>query len=258
MPYGRKRYSSKRRFRRGKPSLFKKPTVRRNRNRLYGLSKQVARLSRVSAMRSVINRYNYTDQFDCAEPYTVRTLTDPTAYTAVFGPTDTFDARKRWNSLKFSMDWQITCGNEPAIIDYTVFILSLKGTSANTTMQRCGQSLSTMATGVDYETLNGHAFVNPAIYNIHYVKRMSTVMQAQVAGETLLVKNLTDTQKRYYTKVSWKKRIGTGLQPSEFINVSKDSIPDHTKLWFVIFNNNAQDLEFPVCNVNVIWSLSTI
>lgn len=253
MAYGNKRYGRRRYNPRKKK--FKRSFKR---NSIRTLSKKVYRLARVSSMRKVVNRYSYTDQYSLVSPYIARTLTDPVSYTAVFGPTDTFDARKRWNSLKFSLDFQITVGNEPNIIDYTVFILSLKGTTANTTMMRCGQDLASMQTGLDFEILNGSAFINPNVYQIHYVKRLSLGVSDVLAGEDFKSKNIYDVQRRYYHKVPWKKMIGSGFQHTAFIDTPKDSIPDHAKLWLVIFNNNLQDLEFPTCRINCIWSLSTL
>ncbi len=264
MGYGRKRAYGPRRYGRKKyrKAMFKRPSTRINRNNVYSLSKRVSSIARQVRSRAIIARFNYAQNVTLSGVYTAVTLSDPTAYEKVFGTTEAFETRKRFDSIKFNMDMVFECGSEPAQVDYTVFILSLKNSTANTVISECGEDLNTgtgLVTGKHYETLDGHAFVNPNMFQIHYVRRFSTVMSATVAGQTLLVKNLGDTHKRFYKKISWPRRISTGVQPSSFNSIPKSAIPDMGKLWIVAFNNNLNvDGEFPNLSINCMWTLKTV
>lgn len=270
MAFQRRGYGAKTGYNSGvqkriKSSVWKKPDPRKNRNNLYSLAKQVSRISRTVRERAVVARYNYSGVIPVTGLYTSVMLTDPTAYSAIFGNASAFSNKKRWESLKFNIDLQVKADTEKNIVDYTLFLVSLKPGPANTVLRECGENLSSgtnitgMVSGTHFETLDGHAFMNGNMFNFHWVRRLSTFVKQTIAGQTVLITNLGDSQKRYYRKQPWNRRIAIGVEPSEFVNIPASGIPDAAKLWVVLFNNNNNmDGEFPELNMNVIWTLKTL
>lgn len=246
-----------------KRTLYRKPSTTTNRNNVLALSKQVSKIQRQVTARKIYSMYNTGFAKLLQEPFSVITLTDPTLYTGVFDNAPTVAARARWKSVKFNLDMTLEAYEDKSIVSYTIFIVSLRSSSANTVLKECGNDLMSgtngtgLASGNDYEVLSGKAFLNLKKFKLHYVKRATTGMRQTIDGVDMTSKNISDVTKRIYRKVKWPVLIRPGNSPGDFINIPGNELTDTSRLWVVAFNDAAV-LTPARLDVNAMWTVSTV
>lgn len=264
MGYGRKsRYPRRKGHKKYKRALYSAPSKRTNRNNVYALSKQVSSIQRQVRARTVIGRFAHQLHLDIQGPFVCYGLTQPVQYRGLFGNAKTLGQRNRWNSLKFSMDFLLEVTDNDRITDFTIMIVSLKPGPANSVLYECGENLNAGNNGtglrdeVEYESLAGRAMINLEKFKIHWLKRCSLGFKALIDGDTFVTKNVSDLQKRMYIKIPWRKRIQPGHQPTDFINVAQNTIPDTSKLWMIVFSD-APVTATPRIQGEIIWTVGTV
>lgn len=268
MPYARedratqRGHFGKRRRRRIRAFGNSKPNVRRNRNQVAKLSGAVMRLQRGLANRYSYSQYRFANNLSLSQFYKVVQITRPSYYTPVFGAPAAFNDKRAFYSKAVYLDMLIRSADEPSPIDMTIFLVSPKSGACNQLMADASEDLSGMnnpiagipTTQNHYSNQDGKVYMNPQVFNIHYVRRVM-IGQEIVAGSDTMVTNMSDARKRLYIKIPWNKRVIKGLAPAAFTSLNFIDVQDDCKLWMVVFNNNSSaDGQSPQMEFNCMWN----
>lgn len=148
---------------------------------------------------------------------------------------------------------------------YCIFIVSLKKEARLQTLQRLSPLLTNPQEDIDYTYSpigatvgNAHWRLNPAIYDVHAIRRgmVGNVSQEALVADAPLVTNIKDANKNHKFVVPWRRRLKrvTGLDvngnPQEWKDMTVNDVNPADQLYMLFFNNAAVDQE-----VAFAWSL---
>jgi len=236
----------------------KKPSIAKKVSTLQRKVKTLAKESftKVWTFQTIANGVNLSS------PYLAYNLSKQYYDTPLWGQatSDFQNVNKAYlNSLEVGV--RIRQANEPNLIRYTMFLVSLKDQAATTTLfDPISRELTLTSGGDDYAGYGLSQYtdlvrLNPMKYNIHAVKRF-TMGYEGTAGPT----SDTYSERRFDFKINPRQRLLTNPKGDVFGNASFISPNDVSQNYFlIVFNDNASgDLEYNKIDVlvNRTWAIA--
>lgn len=202
-----------------------------------------------------------TSAIAAAEPYHVKRLINPSAWTGVFQAYDEDETKapRKFQMKNIKIRWltQSETSTQTAI-QCQIFVVSLKNASAQQFIQETSDG-ETLTVNEHYHqaALDSNAgvaegfglyFLNKAYFNIHYTK--SFRFGAETTGGTSVVDPAAYT-KTGYKHLSWNKEIKT-VKPASFREMPLEDIQDTTRLYMYWFTNAALEEQFISVNCQIV------
>ncbi len=141
---------------------------------------------------------------------------------------------------------------------YTIFIVSLRKEARLQTLQRLSPLLVNPQEDIDYtystigaSVANAHWRLNPAIYQIHAMRRgmVGNYAFESVAADATPVSNIQDANKNHKFVIPWKRRIKRAVgqdvngNPLEWKDMTVNEVNPSDQLYMLFFNNAEVDQE---------------
>lgn len=156
-----------------------------------------------------------------------------------------------WKSMKLDLIYD--CNNEYENVDLTTFIVSVKDEASKIYDKATG--VLTLTSGLDYKrnsatSNSGQVYLNPKVFNIHYVKRSIIGNNSQnptTAGNSTEMKYI---RRRIAIKLKVNKICKNPYGDIDLLTCN----PDPSKQYYLlVFNNNlATDLQYPLLDWNLL------
>lgn len=230
-------------------SPAKKRTFRK-RSTIASLQKAVRTLQKKTQQVTENDIFEITEAIDNVSPYSARNLCNYSGWNKLWPSTATAleAVRSKMYHKSFTIDNMITLdnvNNEEGLINFTYFIVSRKDTAGTATDTVNALSLTS---GVDYNTVDGKAFLNLKKWKIHFMRRFSLTggdgadMQADLS------------QKRIVAKI----RVGKKVENPDGGWRTMTNSPDPSDTYYALLfsNNSSADLENPRWTFNCIHSVN--
>jgi len=159
--------------------------------------------------------------------------------------------KERAEFNKLTLNFVMNSDTEPALIDHTVFLVSLYNTNGKKVLDET-TNLSIFDENVDMIRMAGLVNLNRGRYNIHKVWRMRTSAQITEGATGLhLYDSQSDHNRKYYKqKVSLKFRNTTG----EWDQIQNDDVEYNNRFYLLCFNNNTDSAKNPRFRYSALWS----
>lgn len=220
-----------------------------------GLAKQVARLTR-RVNKSQIHNVNLfqNGNLQLTSNYAVLPLSNWGSLTPCFGYTTTDYNNANEAFLKsITMQFRLNSANEEDNISYSMFLVSISKNGSNIYDQATG-TLSALTQPLHYLSTASMGMLNKKYFKIHRTKfgnlgNWSTPLQQSSAGG----KSLT-TLDQFYWKIKPMKTIKNPAGNFASLACSQDPA---TQYYIIVLNDNSTaDLESPILEYNIIYSLN--
>jgi len=140
--------------------------------------------------------------------------------------------------------------NEPNLIRYTMFVVSLKDQGADTTTFDPATGALTLASGTHYTNIiSDQVRISPRFFNIHAMRRFTMGYEGS-AGPTAD----TQSERRFVFKIKPKTKLIENPKGNVFQNAAFTFPKDPSQnYWVLLFNDNAgADLENNRLDISVI------
>lgn len=257
MPY-RKSYKKPKFMRKGRRNNRAKTQVDRRQDRAISkLLKQQYRLSQ------------YKFDGGGTGTYQSYSLVQPNLWTAIFQSNFRANNTDRCfiNNLHFLTNVTVGVSGLVSVnpFHYVIFFVSLRKEARLQTIQRLSPNLTNPAEDIDYtyESIgasigNAQWRLNPAIYNIHAMRRgmVGNYAVEDVIVDAPLVTNIKDANKNHKFVIPWKRRIkrvngqDVNGNPLEWKDMTIFEVNPADQLYMLFFNNAEVDQE-----VDFAWSM---
>jgi len=218
---------------------------------LATLKSQVAKLTKVSYSKIDFN-HTPAVNVNLATPYNQQLVSggfNTMAPLWGYSSTDVNTVDKAYLNSK-DVYVSVRQNNEPNLIRYTMFLVSLKDEGADTTTFDPATGALTLASGTHYTNIaSDQVRVSPRFFNIHAMRRF-TMGYEGTAGPTAD----TLSERRFVFKIKPKSKMIVNPKGNVFANAAFTFPKDPSQnYWVLLFNDNAgADLENNRLDISVI------
>jgi len=222
--------------------------------------RQNAAISKLLTQQYRLSQYSFQGEGDGT--YQSYPLVQPTLWQPIFQS----NFRANNTDRAFIQNMHILCNVTVSIsgtvsynpLHYVIFIVSLKKEARLQTIQRLSPLLTNPQEDIDYSYSpigatvgNAQWRLNPAIYNIHAMRRgmVGNVSQEALAADAPLVTNIADANRNHKFDVSWKRRlkrvngVDVNGNPLEWKDMTVNEVNPADQLYMLMFNNASVDQE---------------
>lgn len=156
-----------------------------------------------------------------------------------------------WNKLKLDLIYDI--GNEYSNVDITTFLVSIKDEASKIYDKTTG--VLSLTSGEDYKrnsatSNSGQVFLNPKVFNIHYVKRMIMGNSGQNPNTNGNSTEMKYIRRRQTISLSIGKVCHNPYGDIDLLTCNQDPSKQY---YLLVFNNNLSiDGEYPLLDFNLL------
>jgi len=234
-----------------------KPTADNQKKQIVALAGQVGHLQSQVRIGRQISQYQYTQSGNVGADYAVADLVVPTAWGNVFADPPAIEDANRINIKHLKVDMQFTSNTEPNMINFAVFLVTLKPETADQLLSVAGSGLTALVDGNHYcntGAYSGLVLLNEQFFSIKKEWRFTTT--EVMAGATQDPgKQQSQSYKRIHFKMPFQRRLWSGRN-SWRTALTSDRVASQAKLYLLMFNDNSiLDAKHPAVDINAVFKV---
>jgi len=256
MVYQKRRQRKATRAGTAKSIIRKGTSAATQKKQILAISKKVASLGRIVDTTRTPVQYYIEESRALDSPLEAFPLTKPNqlvggGWVRCFSEGTVPPLKERASFHKLTLNFVMNADSEPALIDHTVFLVSLYNSNGKKVSDETF-GCSVMEENVDTVRMAGLVNLNRARYNIHKVWRMRSSAQITEGPTGTHLYDAQSHHNRKYHKqsVSVNFRNTTG----EWDQIQNDDVQYNDRYFLLCFNNNTESSLNPKFKYSALWS----